>query len=155
MRHRSLHRCATSSAFVVAPPRLSLSRRRSLPCRAAGFAFVIAPPPVLNLSLRRCCLPCCAAAALVIALPLASSLRYRSIIPTSITPNRFNCTPLTSLSGIAFSTLCCCHQPKTSYCATAAFLAPPLTSSSSRHSLYCRTTFPSIVAPPVLLSSAC
>ena len=81
--HRSLHRCAASSAFVVAPPRPSLSRRRSLPCRAAGFAFVIAPPPVLHLSLRRRCLPCRAAAAFVIAMPPASSSRRRSIFFTS------------------------------------------------------------------------
>ena len=337
-RHRSLHRCAASSAFVVAPPRPSLSCRCSLPCCAAGFSFVIAPPPVLHLSLRRHCLPCRAAATFVIALPLASSSRHRSIFffkppPTSIAPksiqshspyvpiryrillssllstakallsrhhclphpaadfilksplstlshhlslhhhtvgsafllaltplsssrcflhcaaapfivvpslpsslcrqfclchraaaaffvkppfpslsrcqfclrhranassafvvappltslshcccfchraaarfivapplyffflnllpprlppNRSNRTPLTSPSGIAFSSLRCCQQPKPSYRATAAFLTPPLTSSSSRHSLNCRTTFPFIVAPPVLPSS--
>jgi hypothetical protein len=65
--------------LCVAPPRPSSSRRRSLPCRAAGFAFIITPLPVLHLSLRRRCLPCRAAAAVVIALPLASSLRRRSI----------------------------------------------------------------------------
>jgi len=43
---------------------------------------------------------------------------------------------------------------KASYRATAAFLTPPLTSSSSRHALNCHTTFPFIVAPPVLPSSS-
>jgi hypothetical protein len=55
------------------------SRRRSLPCHAAGSAFVIALP--LILSSRRCwfCIRCCVAAgsAFVVAPLLLSLLSYR------------------------------------------------------------------------------
>jgi hypothetical protein len=43
LRCPSLHRRAAGSAFLVALPLPSLSRRRCLPCRAAA-AFVVAPP---------------------------------------------------------------------------------------------------------------
>ena len=151
---RRHHHCRLSCSFVA---RRHRRRRCVQSCHsAASFAFVIAPLPVLHLLLRRRCLPCRAAAAFVIALPLASSSHRCSIfdlLPPRSPQNRSNRTPLTSPSGITFSSLRCCHQPKPSYCATAAFLTLPLTSSSSHHSLNCRTTFPFIVAPPVLPSS--
>ncbi len=104
LRRRSLHRRAAGSAFVVAPPRPSLLRRCSLPCRAAGSALVIAlllpsssrcrrfcirrratagsafviAPPLPSSSSRRC-LPCRAAAAFFVVLPLTSSLRCRCL----------------------------------------------------------------------------
>jgi hypothetical protein len=100
---------------------------------------------------RRCCFCHRAATRFIVAPPLYF---FFSLLPPRLPQNRSNRTPLTSPSGIAFSSLRCCHQPKPSYCATAAFLTPPLTSSASRHSLHCHTTFPFIVALPVLPSSS-
>jgi hypothetical protein len=74
---RSLHRRAAGSAFVVAPPLPSLSRKRCLPCGAVA-PFIVAPPlpsssPTLIVAWF--CLRCRAAAAFLVAPPLPSSLR--------------------------------------------------------------------------------
>jgi len=77
-RCRSLHRRAAVSAFIVAPPLPLLWRHQSLHRRATA-AFIIAAADismVLPSSLHRRCLPCRAAAPLIVAPPLPSSSRH-------------------------------------------------------------------------------
>ncbi len=81
-RHRFCLCRRAASAFLVAPPLPSSSPRRfCLRRRAACSAFIVASLVLPSLSRHRClpckhCLPCCAAAAFIVAPPLPSSSPY-------------------------------------------------------------------------------
>ena len=102
--------------------------------------IVIAPPPVLHLLSHRRCLPCRAAAAFVIALPLAS-LSHRRCLPCF-------------LLALTLPSLLRCFR----HCAAARFIVAPLLPSLLRRQFcLCRcAVVPFLVPPPVLpLSSRC
>jgi hypothetical protein len=118
-----------------------LSRRRCLPCRAAA-AFVVALP--LASSTCRCSPHCRAAgSAFVVAPPLPSSSCRRSLPCCAAGSAFIIALPLPSSSRRRRFCLCRCAAA-----GSAFFVAPPLPSSSRRRCLPRRAAAAFFVAPP-------